>query len=71
MENFEKYFNEDFDLHEAIEFKDKDIEKKKEFNRSWVTKFKDILLTAFLLFYYCAIPVCGICSSISSWKLEY
>lgn len=32
MENFEKYFNEDFDLQEAVEFKD--IEKKKEFNRS-------------------------------------
>ena len=26
MENFEKYFNEDFDLQEAVEFKD--IEKK-------------------------------------------
>ena len=34
MENFEKYFNEDFDLQEAVEFKEKDIEKKKEFNRS-------------------------------------
>ena len=32
MENFEKYFNEDFDLQEAVEFKD--AEKRKEFNRS-------------------------------------
>ena len=46
MENFEKYFNEDFDLHEAIEFKD--VEKKKEFNRSWVIQFKDVLLNASL-----------------------
>lgn len=46
MENFEKHFNEDFDLQEAVEFKD--VEKRKEFNRPWVTKFKDILLTAFL-----------------------
>ena len=45
MENFEKYFNEDFDLQEAVEFKD--IEKKKEFNRSWVIQFKDILLNVF------------------------
>ena len=48
MENFEKYFNEDFDLEEAIEFKAKDVEKKKEFNRSWVIQFKDILLNASL-----------------------
>lgn len=48
MENFEKYFNEDFDLQEAVEFKDKDIEKKKELNRSWVIQFKDILLNASL-----------------------
>ena len=46
MENFEKYFNEDFDLQEAVEFKD--IEKKKEFNRSWVIQFKNILLNASL-----------------------
>ena len=46
MENFEKYFNEDFDLQEAVEFKD--IEKKQEFNRSWVIQFKDILLNASL-----------------------
>ena len=42
MKNFKKYFNEDFDLEEAVEFKD--VEKRREFNRSWVTKFKDILL---------------------------
>ena len=46
MENFEKYFNEDFDLQEAVEFKD--IEKKKEFNRSWVIQFKDALLNTSL-----------------------
>lgn len=46
MENFKKHFNEDFDLQEAVEFKD--VEKRKEFNKSWVTKFKDILLTDFL-----------------------
>ena len=46
MENFEKYFNEDFDLQEAVEFKD--AEKRKEFNRSWVIQFKDILLNASL-----------------------
>ena len=46
MENFEKYFNEDFDLQEAVEFKD--IEKKKEFNRSWLIQFKNILLNASL-----------------------
>ena len=46
MENFEKYFNEDFNLEEAVEFKD--IEKKKEFNRSWVIQFKDVLLNASL-----------------------
>ena len=48
MKNFEKHFNEDFDLQEAVEFKDKDVEKRKEFNRPWVTKFKDVLLTDFL-----------------------
>ena len=46
MENFEKHFNEDFDLQEAVEFKD--AEKRKEFNRSWVIQFKDILLNASL-----------------------
>ena len=46
MENFKKYFNEDFDLQEAVEFKD--AEKRKEFNRSWVIQFKDILLNASL-----------------------
>ena len=51
MENFKKYFNEDFDLQEAVEFKDKDVEKRKEFNRPWVTKFKDILLNDSL--YHC------------------
>ena len=50
MENFEKYFNEDFDLQEAVEFKD--AEKRKEFNRSWVIQFKDILLNASLCYYY-------------------
>ena len=49
MKNFKKYFNEDFDLQEAVEFKD--VEKRKEFNRPWVTKFKDILLNASL--YHC------------------
>ena len=49
MENFEKYFNEDFDLQEAVEFKD--AEKRREFNRSWVTKFKDVLLNTSL--YHC------------------
>ena len=49
MENFKKYFNEDFDLQEAVEFKD--AEKRKEFNRHWVTKFKDILLNDSLYHY--------------------
>ena len=49
MENFEKHFNEDFNLQEAVEFKD--VEKRKEFNRPWVTKFKDILLNDSL--YHC------------------
>jgi hypothetical protein len=31
MENFEKYFNEDFDLTEAYDFND--IEAKRVFNR--------------------------------------
>ena len=31
MENFEKYFNEDFDLEEAYDFKN--LEAKKAFNR--------------------------------------
>lgn len=51
MKNFEKHFNEDFDLHEAVEFKDKDAEKRKEFNLHWVTKFRDILLNDSL--YHC------------------
>ena len=42
MKNFEKHFNEDFDLQEAVEFKD--AEKRKEFNRHWVAKFRAILL---------------------------
>ena len=46
MKNFKKYFNEDFDLQEAVEFKD--VEKRREFNSSWVTRFKDVLLTDFL-----------------------
>ena len=49
MKNFKKYFNEDFDLQEAVEFKD--AEKRKEFNRPWLTKFKDILLNDYL--YHC------------------
>ena len=57
MKNFKKYFNEDFDLQEAVEFKD--VEKRREFNRSWVTKFKDILLTAFLHHYNRAKPAGG------------
>lgn len=71
MENFKKHFNEDFDLQEAVEFKDKDIEKKKEFNLSWVTKFKDILLTDFLHHYYRAKPMGGGWSAGSSYyKVE-
>lgn len=57
MKNFEKHFNEDFDLQEAVEFKDD--EKRKEFNRSWVTKFKDILLTDSLCHYDKATPAGG------------
>ena len=49
MKNFKKYFNEDFDLQEAVEFKD--AEKREEFNRHWVTKFKDILLNDYLYHY--------------------
>ena len=54
MKNFKKYFNEDFDLEEAVEFKN--AEKRKEFNRHWVTKFKDILLNDSLCYYYNARP---------------
>ena len=69
MENFEKYFNEDFDLHEAVEFKD--VEKKKEFNRSWVIQFKDILLNASLRHCDKAKPAGGGWSySCSSYKVE-
>ena len=69
MENFEKYFNEDFDLHEAIEFKD--VEKKKEFNRSWVIQFKDILLNTSLRHCDKAKPAGGGWSySCSSYKVE-
>lgn len=49
MENFEKHFNEDFDLQEAVEFKD--AEKRKEFNHPWLTKFRDILLNDILYHY--------------------
>ena len=69
MENFERYFNEDFDLQEAVEFKD--VEKKKEFNRSWVMQFKDVLFNASL--HHCdkAKPVGGGWSySCSSYKVE-
>ena len=41
MENFEKYFNEDFDLEEAYDFKN--IEAKKVFNREWKEKFNNTL----------------------------
>ena len=41
MENFEKYFNEDFDLEEAYDFKN--LEAKKVFNREWKEKFNNIL----------------------------
>ena len=69
MENFEKYFNEDFDLQEAAEFKD--VEKKKEFNRSWVIQFKDILLNASLRHCDKAKPAGGGWSySCSSYKVE-
>jgi hypothetical protein len=46
FENFENYFNEKFDLQEAVEFKN--IEEKKEFNRPWTAQFKDILLSTSL-----------------------
>ena len=69
MENFEKYFNEDFDLQEAVEFKD--IEKKKEFNRSWVIQFKDVLLNASLRHCDKAKPNGGGWSySCSTYKVE-
>ena len=69
MENFEKYFNEDFDLQEAVEFKD--VEKKKEFNRSWIIQFKDILLNASLRHCDKAKPAGGGWSySCSSYKVE-
>ncbi len=69
MKNFEKYFNEDFNLEEAVEFKD--AEKRKEFNRSWVIQFKDILLNASLRYYYNARPAGGGWSySLSSYKVE-
>lgn len=42
MENFKKYFNEDFDLEEAYDFKD--LEAKKVFNREWKEKFNNILV---------------------------
>ena len=71
MENFEKYFNEDFNLQEAVEFKDKDVEKRKEFNRSWGTKFKDILLNTSLCHYSKAKPAgSGWVASCSYYKVE-
>ena len=69
MKNFKKYFNEDFDLQEAVEFKD--VEKRKEFNRPWVTKFKDILLNDSL--YHCGKTRSvggGWTRSRSSYKVE-
>lgn len=42
MENFEKYFNEDFDLQEAYDFKN--LEAKKVFNREWKEKFNNTLV---------------------------
>ena len=69
MKNFKKYFNEDFDLQEAVEFKD--AEKRKEFNRHWVTKFKDILLNDYL--YHCSKARSawgGWTRSRSSYKVE-
>ena len=69
MENFEKYFNEDFDLQEAVEFKD--IEKKKDFNRFWVIPFKDVLLNASLRHCDKAKPAGGGWSySCRSYKVE-
>ena len=69
MKNFKKYFNEDFDLHEAVEFKDD--EKRKEFNSHWVTKFKDILLNDSLYHYGEARPVrYSWTRSYSSYKVE-
>ena len=69
MKNFEKHFNEDFDLQEAVEFKD--AEKRKEFNRHWVAKFKDILLNDSLCHYSKAIhDGGGWAYSFSSYKVE-
>ena len=69
MKNFEKHFNEDFDLQEAVEFKDD--EKRKEFNRPWLTKFKDILLNDSLYHYGEARPGrYGWTRSYSSYKVE-
>ena len=42
MENFKKYFNEDFDLEEAYDFKN--LEAKKAFNREWKEKFNSTLV---------------------------
>ena len=42
MENFEKYFNEDFNLEEAYDFKN--LEAKKVFNREWKDKFNNALV---------------------------
>ena len=42
MENFEKYFNEDFNLEEAYDFKN--LEAKKVFNREWKEKFNNTLV---------------------------
>ncbi len=41
MENFEKYFNEDFNLKEAYDFKD--LNAKKAFNFEWKPKFNELL----------------------------
>ena len=69
MKNFKKYFNEDFDLQEAVEFKDG--EKRKEFNSPWVTKFKDILLNDSLYHYGEARPgKYGWTRSYRSYKVE-
>ena len=69
MKNFKKYFNEDFDLQEAVEFKG--VEKRKEFNSLWVTKFKDILLNDSLYHYGEARPGrYGWTRSYSSYKVE-
>jgi len=42
MENFEQYFNEDFDLEEAYDFKD--LAAKKAFNFEWKPKFNELLV---------------------------